>query len=186
MGEITTDEKDTTNLLTQTQSQANVNKVIKNSVIGKKLPMKVKNLKTDDLLKLTALVKFSFFVATVLLCELITTYDGENMILKGFFKISSWIAYLMFIDLGNYVIYFLELIDLFNICYLATIIKTGITQLFFIAGFFILHGTIIKGFMIVYCCMSLYFDTIFLLYLDVHFKDIKTSSKREINHEEDV
>ena len=46
MSETTTNSKDTTNLLTQTQPPANVNKVIKNSVIGKKLPMKVKNLKT--------------------------------------------------------------------------------------------------------------------------------------------
>ncbi|OQS53959.1 hypothetical protein EHP00_1744 [Ecytonucleospora hepatopenaei] len=159
----------------------NTKKVIQNSAVARKLPKKVKNMGTKDLLKFSALIKFAYFFPTFIACDLVSNSKSENFIIKSLSTLATWICYITFVDFANYFIYFTELIDLFIVCYVATIIKTGIAMLYIFAIFFALKGIVAKIAVLFFALSTLYVDTVFLLYLDIYFKEIRGEKAGEQN-----
>ncbi|ORD94696.1 hypothetical protein ECANGB1_149 [Enterospora canceri] len=159
----------------ETAVDANVvkaNEALTNSAVARKLPKKVKNLGTEDLLKFAAVVKVCYFFPLFVACDLVATSRSDNWFIKFFSKFATWICYVVFIDFVNYGIYFLELYDMKGICYITTFIKQAISALFLLAMFFTLSGLIAKVSIIFMACGSLYVDAVFLLYLDIYFKEL--------------
>lgn len=163
---------------------AEAKQVIQNSAIGRKLPKKVKNLHTEDLLKFAAIVKLTYFFPMFVSCYLVCISKSENIILRSLSSVATWIVYIAFVDFTNYFIYFTEMIDLMLVCYISTGIKTGVNVLYLLAIFFTLHGVIAKTLVVFTLLSSVYVDTVFLLYLDIYFKEIRGEKAGALGNED--
>lgn len=149
------------------------NDVLQESAIGQKLPKKVKNLGTEDLLKFAAIFKLLYFFPLFTACTLVANARGHNKVMQFFSKFATWVCYIQFVDFFNYIIYILDMADFFAVCYLFTIIKSGVTSIYILAMFFSLGGFTAKFSITCMFLSSIYVDIVFLLYLDQHFRELK-------------
>ncbi|KAL6122187.1 hypothetical protein NUSPORA_00807 [Nucleospora cyclopteri] len=154
------------------QQVAEITETLENSAITQKLPQKVKNMGIEDLLRVVSLMKLAYFFPLFISVDLISTSASNNKAVKMFSWVSNWICQVILIDFINYVIYFFDLYDLYNICFLCSAVKIVIAAIYMIVMFFFLQGMLAKVCIIGMAVSAVYIDLAFLMYLNIHFKEI--------------